>query len=147
MSAVSSLYHIVINTHGRKMTLPDSITENLYRYITGVARNKKSTIMAINGIENHVHMLVELSPTIALSDLVRDIKQASSKWLKGQPECTMFDGWGKEYGAFSCSSRDTEMIKKYIANQRVHHRTNSFENEYQRMVLLSGNEWNEYRLT
>lgn len=129
------------------MTLPNAISENLYRYITGIARNKKSTILAINGIENHVHMLVDLSPTIALCDLVRDIKQASSKWLKTQPECNLFDGWGKEYGAFSCSSRDTEMIKNYIANQRVHHHGNSFEDEYQRMVLLSGNEWNEYRLT
>ena len=92
-------------------------------------------------------MLVELAPTVALSDLVRDIKQGSSKWAKQQAYFPQFSGWGKEYGAFSCSSRDKESITNYIINQREHHKTESFEEEYRTMLDLSGIEWNDYRLT
>ena len=79
-------------------------------------------------------MLVGLSSSIALSDLVRDIKQGSSKWAKQQDYFPNFRGWGKEYGAFSCSIRDKDAIINYINNQRVHHRQKSFEQEYQDML-------------
>ena len=92
-------------------------------------------------------MLIELSPTVALSDLVRDIKQGSSKWAKQQVYFPQFSGWGKEYGAFTCSCRDKDAIIKYIMNQREHHKVNTFEEEYKRMVEMSGMEWNEHRLT
>ena len=90
---------------------------------------------------------IELAPTVALSDLVRDIKQGSSKWAKQQVYFPQFSGWGKEYGAFSCSSRDKDAIIKYIMNQREHHKVKTFEDEYKDMVEMSGIEWNDYRLT
>lgn len=89
----------------------------------------------------------ELAPTVALSDLVRDIKQGSSKWAKQQVFFPQFSGWGKEYGAFSCSSRDKDKIIGYIINQREHHKASSFEEEYREMIELSGIEWNDHRLT
>lgn len=92
-------------------------------------------------------MLVGLSSSIALSDFVRDIKQGSSKWAKQQVYFPNFRGWGKEYGAFSCSIRDKDAIINYINNQRVHHRQKSFEQEYQDMIERSGLEWSEFRLT
>ena len=102
----------------------------------------------INGIGNHIHMLIELSPTVALSDLVRDIKQGSSKWAKQQVYFPQFRGWGKEYGAFSCSQREKDAIINYIINQREHHKTGStFEHEYREMIEQSGVEWNDNRLT
>ena len=93
------------------------------------------------------HMLVELSPSLSLSDLVRDIKQGSSKWAKQQVYFPMFSGWGKEYGAFSCSVRDKERIINYINNQREHHKVCTFEQEYKEMIERSELEWNDYRLT
>lgn len=92
-------------------------------------------------------MLVELSPTIALSELVRGIKQGSSKWAKQQVFFPMFSGWGKEYGAFSCSVRDKERIVNYINLQREHHRHKTFDEEFKDMIESSGLEWNDYRLT
>ena len=88
-------------------------------------------------------MLVEVSPTVALSDLVRDIKQGSSKWAKQQTYFPMFRGWGKEYGAFSCSPRDKDMIINYIIKQREHHKTTSFDDEYKSMLDRAGLKWDE----
>ena len=93
-------------------------------------------------------MLIELSPTVALSDLVRDIKQGSSKWAKQQVYFPQFSGWGKEYGAFSCSHRDKDTVINSIINQREHHKTGStFEQEFREMTEQSGIEWNDHRLT
>ena len=147
MSAVSSLYHVVINTHRREMTIPDETSEHMYRYISTIITSRKSRLLRINGIGNHIHMLVELSPTVALSDLVRDIKQGSSKWARTQPYFPRFSGWGKEYGAFSCSIRDKDAIINYIINQREHHKTRTFEQEYKFMIERSGLEWNDFRRT
>ena len=147
MSAVCSLFHIVINTLRREMTIPDVDSENLYRYITAIVQSRQCRLLRINGIGNHIHLLVELSPTVKLSDLVRDVKQGSSKWAKQQPAFSQFKGWGKEYGAFSCSIRDKDRIINYINNQREHHKVRSFEDEYQQMIERSGLEWNDYRLT
>ena len=121
MSAVSSMYHVVINTYRRQMTIPDETSEHLYRYIWSIVKSRGCRLYRINGIGNHIHMLIELSPTIALSDLVRDI--------------------------FSCSWRDKERMVSYIINQRQHHQMSSFEEEYRQMLELSGLEWNDKRLT
>ena len=147
MSAVCSLYHIVINTLRREHTLPIDVSEQLYRYIWSIIKSRNCRLLRINGIENHVHMLIEVSPTVSLSDLIRDIKQGSSKWLKQNPDFPMFQGWGKEYGAFSCSVRDKESIINYIISQREHHRVKSFDEEYRKMIDSAGLEWNDYRLT
>ena len=72
MSAVSSLFHIVINTLRRELTIPDEESEQLYRYIWSIVQSRNCRLLRINGIGNHVHILVELSPTVCLSDLVRD---------------------------------------------------------------------------
>ena len=129
------------------MTIPDETSEHMYRYIWSIINSRNCKLYRIGGIGNHIHMLVELSPTIALSDLVRDIKQGSSKWAKQQVYFPMFSGWGKEYGAFSCSVRDKERIVNYINRQREHHKEYTFEHEYKEMIDRSGLEWNDYRLT
>ena len=147
MSATISLFHIVINTQGREMTIPDEASEHLYRYITAIVKSKNCILFRINGIGNHIHLLVGLSSSIALGDLVRDIKQGSSKWAKQQSIFPRFRGWGKEYGVFSCSVRDKDAIINYNKNQRVHHNAKTFEQEYRDMVERSGLEWNDFRLT
>ena len=148
MSAVTAIYHIVINTHRREMTLPLSSCDQLYRYIARVVQNSQSTLLAINGIENHIHLLVNLHPSVRLSDLVRDIKLSTSQWMKQNPDYfPQFRGWGKEYGAFTYALRDKEMVANYIKNQRVQHQRETFEDEYRKHLLNAGIEWNEYRLT
>ena len=148
MSAVTAIYHIVINTHRRELTLPLASSDQLYRYIARVVQNTPSTLFAINGIENHIHLLINLHPSVRLSDLVRDIKLSTSQWSKQNRDLfPQFAGWGKEYGAFTYALRDKEMVANYIKNQRVHHQRESFEDEYRKHLLNAGIEWNDYRLT
>ncbi len=148
MSAVTAIYHIVINTHRREMTLPLTSCDRLYRYIGSIVQNNLSTLYAINGIENHIHLLINLHPSVRLSDLVRDIKLATSQWMKQNKDAfPQFSGWGKEYGAFTYALRDKEMVANYIKRQREHHQRESFENEYRKHLSNAGIEWNDYRLT
>lgn len=130
------------------MTLPLASSESLYRYIARVVQNSHSTLLAINGIENHIHLLINLHPSVRLSDLVRDIKLSTSQWMKqNKTDFPQFAGWGKEYGAFTYALRDKEMVSNYIKNQRVHHQRESFEDEYRKHLENAGLEWNDYRLT
>jgi len=148
MSAVTAIYHIVINTHRRELTLHLASSDQLYRYIARVVQNTQSTLFAINGIENHIHLLINLHPSVRLSDLVRDIKLSTSQWIKQNRDLfPQFAGWGKEYGAFTYAMRDKEMVANYMKNQRVHHQRESFEGEFRKHLLNAGIEWNDYRLT
>ena len=148
MSAVTAIYHLVINTHRREMTLPLASCDQLYRYIARVVQSSQSTLYAINGIENHIHLLTNLHPSVRLSDLVRDIKLSSSQWIKQNRDLfPQFSSWGKEYGAFTYAMRDREMVANYIKNQRAHHQRESFEDEYRKHLQHAGIEWNDYRLT
>lgn len=147
MSAVSSMFHVVINTYRRQMTIPDETSEHMYRYIWSIIKSRNCRLYRINGTGNHIHMLIELSPTMALSDLVRDIKQGSSKWAKQQVYFPQFSGWGKEYGAFSVGHREKDVVVNYIMNQREHHKSRPFEDEYRAIIEECGLEWNDFRLT
>ncbi|MBR3284491.1 MAG: IS200/IS605 family transposase [Alloprevotella sp.] len=147
MSATSSIFHIVISTYAREMTIPDDTCEHLYRYIWSIVKSRRCVLYQINGIGNHIHMLVELSPTISLSDFVRDVKQGSSKWAKQQTYFPKFRGWGKEYGAFSCGKDEKDIIKRYIINQKEHHKKKTFEDEYQQMLEQYGLKWYENALS
>ena len=148
MSAVTAIFHIVINTKSREMTLPLESSDQLYRYIARVVQNHDSILYEVNGIENHIHLLISLHPSVSLSDLVRDIKLSSSQWMKQNRDLfPLFTGWGKEYGAFTYALRDKEMVANYIRNQRTNHQKESFEDEYRKHLEHAGLEWNDYRLT
>lgn len=138
MSYVQSLYHVVICTKYRAMTINSDNKEHLYKYIWGVVNKNKSKVIAINGIPNHIHMLVELHPTIAIADLVRDIKRASSYYAKGSELFPLFDGWTAEYAAFSASYSMKDRIVQYIDNQELHHSKEPLESEYKRLTILHG---------
>ena len=100
------LYHVIFRTKNSTKTLPLSDSEELYRYIWGIIKNKKGTLLRINGMEDHVHILSDLPPTIALADYVRDIKAYSSHWLKENLKFPAFDGWAERYAALTYAWRD-----------------------------------------
>ena len=147
MSSVNALYHIVINTHRREKTIPETSADQMYRYIWGIIKNRNCVLYRIGGIEDHIHLLVHLHPDVCLSALVRDIKQSSSKWAKGNASFPMFKGWGNEYAAFSCSYSSKEAIIAYIKGQREHHHNATFEQEFQVMIQNEGLIWNDNKLT
>ena len=130
------------------MTIPNLNSEPLYNYIAGIVRSNRCILYAINGIENHIHLLVNLHPDVKLSELVREIKLGSNRWIKiHQASYPMFKGWGREYGAFSYALRDRDMVKNYIDKQREHHQNATFESEYKKLLDNAGIDWNDYRLT
>ena len=144
MSFVTAIYHVVINTYRRRLTIPNESSEKLYRYIFGIVKAKGCTLLRVNGIGNHIHLLIELSPATSLSSLMQDVKSSSSKWMKQYPQLfPMFEGWGKEYAAFTYALRDKDMLIHYIDNQRIHHQSKSFEHEYRVLMRNAGIEWNE----
>ena len=123
-------YHIVFATRYRRPLITDAIEERLYEYIGGTIRAKKGHLIQIGGMPDHVHILARLSPTLAVADVVRDIKTNSSKWINDQPEITQTFEWQKGYGAFTVSYSQIVDVEKYIQNQKEHHRTRTFQEEY-----------------
>ncbi|MCC8199015.1 MAG: IS200/IS605 family transposase [Tannerellaceae bacterium] len=128
------LYHIVFCTKHREATLKLEHSEVLYKYIWGIIKQKKGVLYHINGMEDHIHILSDLDPSIALADYVRDIKRASSGWLASSDLFPDFKGWAEGYGAFSYTWRDKEIIINCIRNQRIHHQDATFEEEYRKLL-------------
>jgi len=104
--------------------------EDLYKYISGIVRNQGQKLISINGMPDHVHILIGLRPAMALADLVREIKADSSnfinrnKWVHGK------FSWQERYGAFSYGHSQLNTIIRYIQNQEKHHSRKTFKDEY-----------------
>ena len=135
MSYTQLLYHIVFRTKGNKKTINEQNEKELYAYIFGYIKNKKSILYRINGTENHIHLLIDLHPTLSLSGFMRDLKEASSKWLKQNSNFPMFEFWAEGYGAFTYSIKEKDTIINYIKNQKEHHKNKSFRDEYVEFLI------------
>ncbi|MDR1485400.1 MAG: IS200/IS605 family transposase [Planctomycetaceae bacterium] len=138
MSYVKLLYHIVIRTKASQPVIQLEHSEELYRYIWGMIKNKNSMLYRINGMEDHIHILVSLHPTIALSDFMREMKAETSKMLKRTTGFENFTAWSEGYAALTYGLKDKEMIINYIKNQREHHKTVSFKEEYMEFIREMG---------
>ena len=104
--------------------------DDLYRYITGIVQHNKSKILAIGGMSDHIHIFIGYKPTIAIPDIVKDIKLASSSWINDNKLTSHRFNWQEGHGAFSYRLRDVDEICRYIQNQQEHHRKISFKDEY-----------------
>jgi putative transposase len=122
-------YHIVFATKYRKRSIKNHVQERLYEYIGGTLRGKKGHLIEIGGVEDHVHILAGLSPSLAVSDVVRDVKANASKWITEEGVLDAFE-WQKGYGAFTVSVDRIETICRYIRNQETHHKTKTIQEEY-----------------
>lgn len=137
------LYHIVFSTYRQEKTLPFLYHEDLYQYIAGIIKNRKGFVYQINGMENHIHILSDLHPTIALADFIKEIKTASNRWMKSTGNYPNFTSWAEGSGSFTYAFRDKNMIANYIANQKRHHLKTSFEDEYRALLKEHGIDWDE----
>jgi len=144
MSYIQSLHHIIIRTKQSENVLPIEHSDDLYRYIWGYIKNKKSFLYRINGMPDHIHILVGIHSTIALADFVKELKTSTNAWLKGNKDkFHNFDSWGKKYAAFTIRYQDKDTVIEYIKNQREHHKKESFEDEYRRLIAENGIDINE----
>ncbi len=124
------IYQIVFGTKRRGRTLTKDRRDDLYKYISGVLKNKNCHLYRIGGIEDHIHILMDLHPTVSLSSIVKDVKLSSTEYIKENSLFPQFDGWQNGYGAFTYSIREKDILIEYIKNQEAHHKVKTFKEEY-----------------
>lgn len=122
--------HVIFSVQGRQNIIHKKWKNELYKYICGIINNKKQKVYAIGGVEDHVHLLISLSPSISLSDLVKDIKANSSKWINDKNLLLGKFKWQEGFGAFSYSQSQINNVINYINSQEIHHQKKTFKDEY-----------------
>jgi REP element-mobilizing transposase RayT len=143
--SLSQVYlHVVFSTKNRARFLQDrALRERTHAYLAGACRNLDSPSIIVGGVEDHVHILCRLAKTLSISEFIRELKRESSKWLKEQsPEMSSFF-WQGGYGAFSISPGHVKGLTDYIANQEEHHKKETFQEEFLRLLGLYGIEFDE----
>ena len=121
---------IIFAVKDRESLIKSSWEEELYKYITGIVQNKGQKMLAINGISNHIHILIGMRPSCCLSDLVREIKKSTSQLIKDKKFTKNKFQWQEGYGSFSYSHSSVDRVIKYILNQKEHHKKETFKEEY-----------------
>ena len=137
------LYQIVFGTKYRKPTIVNDNCEELYRYIWGILKNNKCKLFRINGIEDHLHIVCSIHPSVSLANLVKDIKVSTSVWMKQNNKFPHFEGWAEGYGAFTYSIKEKNRVIEYVKNQKIHHKKSDFLTEYKNLLKEHSVEYDE----
>ena len=134
---------VVFAVKGRENLITEKWNKELHKYISGIIKGKDQKSIIVNGMPDHIHAFIGLRPAMAISDLVRDIKNNSSnfindrRWVKGK------FSWQDGYGAFSYSHSHIDNVYQYILNQEEHHKKKTFKQEYIEFLKKFGIEYNE----
>jgi putative transposase len=139
---VSLYVHLVFSTKERHRWIKDSWEERLHSYIGGILRNIGGVADKIGGDLDHVHILASLKPTHCIAYVLRDLKASSSAWVHREIGIPDFE-WQDGYGAYSVSSSALGGLRKYIAQQKMHHRIKTFQEEYLELLRENGIEFDE----
>lgn len=135
--------HVVFVVKGRENLIPVDKKEELFKYIGGIIKGKEHKLFIINGMSDHVHILLGFNPVDSLSELIKEVKRCSSifinnnKWVRGKFE------WQAGYGAFSYSKSHIDVVYKYIENQERHHKKRTFREEYLELLKKFGVDYDE----
>jgi len=125
------LIHITFSTKARQPKIPAEIENDLYAYVGGICRKKSSALFDMGGTADHVHLLVNLGKTVALSTLMLEIKRESSRWMRQSHRDFQ---WQDGYFAFSIGESGSKALKRYIANQKTHHKRIDFKDEIRKLA-------------
>jgi putative transposase len=140
----SQLYiQYVFAVKGRENLLQKSWRQDVFKYMAGIISGKNQKSIIVNGVEDHVHVFVGLRPTMCIADLIRDIKNNSSKFINEQNFLKGKFAWQEGYGAFSYSHSQIENVYQYIADQEEHHKKTTFKEEYFEFLQKFEIEYNE----
>jgi REP element-mobilizing transposase RayT len=135
-SLSSVLVHLIFSTKNREPFITPTIETELHPYMATIFREHNSPSLIIDGTADHIHTLFALGRTIAIADLVEEVKTGSSKWLKTKGREFRGFQWQRGYGAFSIGQSSVAELKRYIRNQKEHHRKIGFEDEYRKFLKL-----------
>ena len=143
MSYISSYFHCVFSTKERRPLIVPELRDRLWPFMGGIARQNKMKAIEIGGVEDHVHILLSLPSTMAVSKAIQLIKGGSSKWVHETfPERRLF-AWQEEYGAFSVSVSQLDKTIEYITGQEAHHRKLTFQEEFLALLKKHRIEYDE----
>ena len=134
MSFISSYFHCVFSTKERRPLIDPALRERLWPFLGGIARQNQMSAIEIGGVADHIHMLLSLPSTMAISKAMQLIKGGSSKWIHETFPAQRTFAWQEEYGAFSVSQSQLDKTVAYIKRQEMHHRKMTFQEEF--LVLL-----------
>jgi putative transposase len=126
----SNRIHVIFSTKGRQKNLSEELQPKLWAYMAGIAHNQGFEAIMIGGVEDHVHALLILPPTLPLAKAVQFLKGSSSKWINESSVMDKHFAWQEGYGAFSVSASQTPEVVRYIREQPVHHAKKNFEEEF-----------------
>jgi len=145
MSGTFSQIYIqyVFAVKGSENLLQKPWRDEVFKYMAGIIKGKNQKPIIVNGVEDHVHVFVGIKPSMAISDLVRDIKNNSSKFINEQNFIKGKFSWQEGYGAFSYAHSQIENVFQYIANQEEHHKKETFQEEYLDLLEKFDIEFNE----
>ena len=135
------LYHIVFSTKERLPLIKSEFKAELHAYVVSLVKEKGGTVLIINSMPDHVHILIALPPDVSVSDLMKFVKANSSRWMKQRFEMSL--GWQKGFGSFTVSRSGVDAVAKYIRDQEIHHRKMDFRNEFVSMLEKNQVEFDE----
>jgi putative transposase len=124
--------HVVFSTKERRKLIPKESQPRLWAYMAGVCKNQKIFVHEIGGMDDHLHMLIEVPPTISFSDAIKEIKTSSSRWMGRE------FAWQPGFGLFGVSASNLETVIRYIRTQKEHHKKMTFEQEFIALLKKHG---------
>ena len=137
------LIHCVFAVNHRESLIHPQVRECIEKYITGIVKNNRHKLLAIYCMPDHCHIVIGLDPQQSISDLIRDVKANSSKWINRQKFLHGKFNWQEGYGAFSYSKSQLDTVVKYVLNQPKHHQKKSFKEEYHEILEKFNLEYDE----
>lgn len=135
------LFHIIFSTKERRPQIHAALKEELYRYIGGIIRAEGGVSIEIGGIEDHIHILAKIKPSVSVSETLNKIKSNSSKWVHDHKPADASFAWQVGYAAFTVSESQVERVRQYIRSQEDHHRRQTFQEELVDLLERHGVEY------
>ena len=130
-----NVIHVVFSTKDRRKLMPEEFRPRMWAYAVGVWKRLDILVLAVGGMEDHIHFLLQIPPTVALAKAVLAIKSNSSRWAS---EEGLKFAWQEGYGAFSVSSSNVPVVVRYIQNQEAHHKKMNFDEEFLALLKKHG---------
>jgi REP element-mobilizing transposase RayT len=142
--SLSKVYvHITFSTKNREKRIDEKIEKQLFEYIGGICKQMECNPIKVGDHQDHIHILCLLSRKVAQMTLLENIKKSSSKWIKTQGEEYSGFYWQNGYGIFSVNPTEIDVVEKYIANQKEHHKKKSFQDEFRAFLKKYNIEFDE----
>ena len=135
--------HVIVSTKHRETSISGDLEPRLFEYLGGIVRGLEASVIEINGTTNHVHLLIRESKSVADRDFMSQLTGDSSRWVNKNFSDRPRFSWQGGYGWFSVSPADVEAATVYICNQKAHHKTVTFEEEFRQFLRKYGVEYNE----